>query len=121
MLEQENKIKSIIATIVSPFATAAMVLLILLSLLEYFRRGFVSLFLDFRLLAAIALVLWLVAAATEERPRRRRLALVLPTLALLTAIPILYKMTAPFGRLGFVTLIAGIAAIVVIFLSLIKE
>jgi hypothetical protein len=121
MLEQENKTKTIISAIVSPFATASMILLILLSLIEYFRRGFVSLFLDFRILAAVALVLWLAAVTTEPPPRRRRLALILPTLALLVAMPVLYKMTLPFGRLGFVTLIAGIAAIAVIICSLIKE
>ncbi len=121
MTEPANKIKNIVGTIVPPFATAATVLLIILSLLEYFRRGFVSLFLDFRIVAAVALVLWLVAVATEAPPRRRRLALVLPTLALAAALPIIYKLAMPYGRLGLATLVAGIAAIVVIFLSMIKE
>jgi hypothetical protein len=117
MLEQENKTKTIISAIASPFATASMVLLILLSLIEYFRRGFVSLFLDFRLLAAVALILWLAAVTTEPPPRRRRLALILPTLALLAATPILYKMTLPFGRLGLVVFGTGVITIIFIIVA----
>jgi hypothetical protein len=118
MSEQGNKIKKIISTIVSPFATASMILLIILSLLEYFRRGFVSLFLDFRVLVAVVLILWGVAIFTEESPRRRRLASILPTIALLAVLPFLYRMTMPFGRLGLITFIAGAAAVVVIIVSI---
>jgi len=118
MLESQNKTKQLISDIVSPFATASMALLVLLSLLEYFRRGFVSLFIDLRVLAGSALALWLVAVLTELPPRRRRAALILPTLALLAALPVLYRMTLPFGRLGLVTLIAGVFAILIIIIAI---
>lgn len=114
MFEPKNKIKKIIATAVPPFATASMVLLIVLSLLEYFRRGFVSLFLDFRLVAIITLVLWGVAVAAEDDPRRRRRSLILPTAALLAVLPVLYRMVLPFGRLGLIVFGAGILAVVMI-------
>ena len=114
MFKPENKTKKIIATVVSPFATASIILLIILSFAEYFRRGFVSLLLDFRILIAVVLVLWGVAVLTEEPPRRRRLSAVLPTVALLAVLPVLYKMTLPFGRLGFITFVVGIASVIVI-------
>ena len=118
MFEPQNKTKQIVSAIVSPFATASMILLIILSLLEYFRHGFVSLFLDFRILVAVALVLWIIAVLTEEPPRRRRLSATLPTIALLAVLPVLYKMTLPFGRLGLVTLAAGIASMILIAIAL---
>jgi hypothetical protein len=117
MLEPENKTKKIIATVVSPFATASMVLLIILSFAEYFRRGFVSLFIDFRLLAAVAIVLWIVAVITEAPPRRRVLAAIMPTLVLLAVSPVLYKMTLPFGRLGLVVFGAGVIMIIFIIIA----
>ena len=118
MFEPQNKTKQIVSAIASPVTTVSMILLIILSLAEYFRRGFVSLFLDFRILVAVALVLWIIAVLTEEPPRRRRLSATLPTIALLAVLPVLYKMTLPFGRLGLITLVAGIASVIVIAIAL---
>jgi len=121
MLEQDKKIKNIIATIVSPFATASMILLIILSLAEYFRRGFVSLFLDFRVLAAVVLVLWVIAVLTEQPPRRRRLAAIVPTIILLAVLPVLYRMILPFGRLGLITFICAMVVLLVILIAIIPK
>jgi|GEM_PF-2559069 len=116
--ERLTKIKNLVSAIVSPFATASLILLIILSFLEYLRHGFVSLFLDLRIVVAAALVLWCVAVVTEDRPKRRRLALVLPSLALLAVLPVLYRMTVPFGRLGLVVFGAGAAGIILIILTI---
>ena len=121
MLEPQNKIKNIVSSIVSPFATASMILLIVLSFLEYFRRGFVSLFLDFRIIVAIVLILWGIAVLTEDPPRRRRLASVLPTLALLAVLPVLYKMTLPFGRLGLITFVCAMAVLLLVSIAIIPK
>jgi len=117
MLEPENKTKKIIATAVSPFATASFVLLIILSLAEYFRRGFVSLFLDFRILAAIVLAFWIIAVITEAPPRRRVLAAIMPAVVLLAVLPVLYKMIMPFGRLGLVVFGTGVITIIFIIIA----
>jgi len=117
MFEPQNKTKQIVSAIASPFTTASMILLIILSLAEYFRRGFVSLFLDFRILVAVALVLWIIAVLTEEPPRRRRLSATLPTIALLAVLPVLYKMTLPFGRLGLVVFGVGVIIVILIILA----
>lgn len=121
MLEPENKIKEVAASIVSPFATASAILLFVLSFVEYFRRGFVSLFLDFRLLAIIVLVLWIAAVFTEAQPRGKWVSSISVALALAACTPILWKMLASFGRLGLITLACGVTVLVLIFVASAKK
>lgn len=118
MSEQNNKIKTIIGAVVPPFATAAFLLLVILSFIEYFRRGFVSLFFDLRPLAALVIILWGLAVWSEAPPRRRWLAAIMPTLVLFAALPVLYKILAPYGRLGLITFAAGAGAIAVILIAI---
>src|SRR5512138_3820636 len=113
MSEEQDKIKSIIASVISPFATASAALLAVLSAIEYFRRGFVSLFLDFRILAAVALVLWIAAVCFEARPRIRVISSITVALALAAVAPILWRLSQPYGRLGLLAFLCGLAALVV--------
>jgi hypothetical protein len=117
MFEQENKMKPTIAAIVGPFATASAILLFVLSLAEYFRRGFVSLFLDFRILAAVTLALWAVAVWTEEPPRRKWFGIVTLAMLLVACGLVLWPMLAPWGRLGLIVFAAGIGAFLISFLA----
>jgi hypothetical protein len=120
MFEQEDKTKPVIAAIVGPFATASAFLLFILSLAEYFRRGFVSLFLDFRILAAVTLALWAVAVWTEEPPRREWFGIVTLAILLVACGLILWPMLAPFGRLGIVVFACGLAIFLMVFLAGVK-
>lgn len=110
-------IQECVAAVVSPFATASAILLLTLSFVEYFRHGFVSLFLDFRILAAVTLALWVAAVFLEVQPRGRVVTSVAIGLALAALAPILWRMTASYGRLGLATFICGAAALVIVFLS----
>ena len=110
-------IESTLNEIVSPFATAGLAVLIVLSLMEYLRPGSVSLFLDFRLLVAAVIVLWVVAALTATQIRRRFGAIALIAVSLAVSLPILYKMTVVYGRLGLMTFVCGVVVFVVIFVS----
>lgn len=121
MLESENKIKTVIASIVGPFATAAAALLFILSLAEYFRHGFVSLFLDFRLLVVATLVLWLAAVLTEAKSPAKWAASITVGLALAASAPIIWRLVAPFGRLGLLTFVCGLAVLILIFMASIKS
>ncbi len=115
-------LKRVIAIIVSPFAVASSVLLLILSMLEFWRRGFVSLFLDLRAVMIVALALWAIAALTDDEPRRhRRLWPVLIAVALLACLPILWTLIAPFGRLGLLTFSIGIVTATLIFVASIKK
>jgi hypothetical protein len=121
MFDPENKIKTITATIVSPFATASAILLFTLSFVEYFRHGFVSLFLDFRILIIITLALWVTAVLLEVQPRGKWVSSISAALALAACAPILWRMLAPFGRLGLATFICGLAVLVLIFVASIRK
>ena len=121
MPETKNKIKKIVAAIAPPFATGSFLLLVILSFVEYFRRGFVSLFFDLRPLAALVIILWGLAVWSEAAPRRRWLSAIMPTLILLAILPVLYKMLAPDGRLGLLTFAAGAASIVLIMITIWTE
>jgi len=121
MFEQENKTKPVIAAIAGPFATASAILLFLLSLAEYYRHGFVSLFLDFRLFAGIVLALALIAAWSEEPPRRKWFGVVTLALILVAGSLLIWPMLAPFGRLGLIVFASGLAAFVIVFIASVKS
>jgi hypothetical protein len=112
MIGQENKIKETVAVIAGPFALAAAALLAVLSLLEFFRRGFVSLFLDMRIVFAFALIL--LSAAIWSAPPVKRVwpSLVAVLLIVGAFVPVLWKLAAPYGRLGLVVFGCGIATAV---------
>jgi hypothetical protein len=120
MLEQENPIRTVMASIVSPFATAAAILLFVLSFVEYFRRGFVSLFLDFRILVIVTLALWAAAVFLEVEPRGKWVSSIAVGLALAACAPVIYKMLAPWGRLGLTTFCAGILVLILVFIASMK-
>jgi hypothetical protein len=120
MLEPENQIKTVIASIVSPFATASAVLLFVLSFVEYFRKGFVSLFLDFRILVIVTLALWAIAVFTEAQLRQKWVSSISLGLALGAGAPIIWKLAAPFGRLGLITFACGVAVLTMILIASIK-
>jgi len=115
-----NKInlKQTIATVVSPFANAAITLLIILSFLEFFRRGFVSLFLDLRIVFVVALVLWATSVWSAEKRKLSWFTRVVSVLFLAALLVVLWKMTVSFGRLGLVVFGAGVlVAIIVIMVA----
>ncbi len=109
MLEKQNKMPAIIAAIATPFAVAAVILLSVLSFLEYFRRGFVSLFLDFRILAGATLVLWVVAGIFNGGFKRAWPAAVLALGLLGGCLFVVWQLAFPYGRLGL-GVFAGAAA-----------
>ncbi len=121
MFLPENKIKAAIKAVVPPFAAASAILLLALSLAEYLRPGFVSLFLDFRILAIVTLVLWIGAVSVEAAPRQKWLSSIPVALALAAGFPVLWRMTAPYGRLGLATLVCGIASLIAVFFSSLKH
>jgi hypothetical protein len=121
MFEEDDKLKPIVAAIAGPFATASAALLFALALAEYFRRGFVSLFLDFRIVCAIVLVLWAIAVWSEEPIRRKWFGIVTIGLVVLVAALVLWPMLAPWGRLGLIVFVAGLAAFAMVFLSSIRK
>jgi len=97
--------------LIAPFAGAAAALTFALAFLELLRPRFVSLFLDFRILALGTVVLALGAALTVPRTRGPRVgAAVLIVAASFAALLALVRATAASGRLGIVTLIAGVGA-----------
>jgi hypothetical protein len=112
-MESESKI----GVILSPVATASMALLLVLSLLEYARPGFASLFLDFRVVAAVALGLWIIATLAGGARGRSIGGTVLIVLSLVAFVPILYRLTTTYGRLGVITFVAGLFTFIIIFIS----
>lgn len=110
-------LKRAIATIVSPFAVSSSILLLILSLLEFWRRGFVSLFLDLRTVMIVTLLFWVVAIFTDDKPRYSRLWSVVIAIALLVCLPMLWFLTAPFGRLGLLTFGIGVIVLLIIVLA----
>jgi len=113
--------KKIIATILQPFATASALLLIVLGVLEYLRPGFVTLFLDLRIVLIVTIVLWTIVAAIVDEPLGRLGATVGAVFALAVAALVLYKLTVPYGRLGLVVFLAGLAGFVVIAIMCVRR
>lgn len=117
MTENENKIKETVSVIANPLALAATALLAALSLLEFFRRGFVSLFLDMRIVFVSALALLSIAIWCAPPVKRVWLSLVAALLLIGAFVPVLWKLTAPYGRLGLIVFAGGLAVAVLIILS----
>jgi uncharacterized membrane protein YesL len=120
MPEGMNRTREAVAAVASPFATASSALLIVLSFVEFFRRGFVSLFLDFRMLAAVALALSIAAVWAEASSGPKWLHAIIVAGSLAAFAPILWRLSEPYGRLGLATFLCGCAALAVIFLSSLK-
>ena len=118
MFIQPKRVKEILGVIVGPFSVATSLLLLVLSLLEYFRRGFVSLFFDLRILAVIAIILWLASTALSGKSKKSWTQIVIGSLAVIALLPILYKTVAPYGRSGLAVLGLGFAVTGAIILSL---
>jgi hypothetical protein len=117
MFAPENKITAAVSAIIPPFALAAVILLAILSFVEYFRRGFVSLFLDLRIVLVVAMVLW-AGACLLTPPRKSSWFSLAGTGILLAAfLPILWRLTVPYGRLGLLAFGAGVSSAVIIFIA----
>jgi hypothetical protein len=109
---QAFRARDYVAAVVSPFATAAAILLFILAALEFLRPRFVSLFIDLRLVTLAAALLWLAAVLADRAPGLRRASLAPVILIFAAVLAMAYRMVLPFGRLGLVTLAAAAATLV---------
>ncbi len=108
-------------TLISPFAHAGAILLGIFAVTEFVRPGFVSLFLDLRIVAGATLALWAAAVLTDGAPSRRKWPSVVVVIAIVFSLIILYKLTAPYGRLGTIVLVGGVISMIIVFLSSINK
>ncbi len=118
MFLPEKRYKIAIRAISMPFAFASSALVFALAMLEYFRRGFVSLFFDLRIAAGAALAFWIAAALSRSADDKPSAAeAVACALAALAAAALLYRSALPYGRLGLAAFAIGALAAVLTALS----
>ena len=115
----DNALKTI-NDITAPFAVAATLLFAILVLLEYFRRGFVSVFLDLRFVAALVVIFTTVSALTLREVTNKRLEKIFIAIVLIFAGYVTIRTALPFGRLGLVVIGAGILTLTALGVSLIR-
>ena len=115
----DNAIK-IINDVASPFAVATTFLFFILVLLEYFRRGFVSDFLDLRYAAALVVIFTIVSALSIREVKNKRLEKIFIALVIIFAVYVIINIALPFGRLGLVVIGCGVLTLTALYVSLIN-
>jgi hypothetical protein len=107
----DNTIKTI-NDVATPFAVAVILLFFILVLLEYFRRGFVSDFLDLRYVVALVIIFGVASALSVREQKNTRWEKIFIAIVLIFLTYVIISMALPFGRLGLAVIAAGVLVLV---------
>jgi O-antigen/teichoic acid export membrane protein len=116
----DNTIKTI-NDVATPFAVAAIFLFFALVLLESFRRGSVSDFLDLRAVAALVVVFGVASALTVREQKNNRWEKIFIASVLIFAAYAIINIALPFGRLGLVVIGCGALTLAAVFILVAKN
>ena len=119
MKMSDNAIK-MINDVAAPFAVATTFLFSAFVLLEYFRRGFVTVFLDLRYFSVLVIVFTTMSAVTIREMKNSRLEKIFIALVFIFAVYVIINIALPFGRLGLVVIGCGVLTLTALYVSLIN-